>query len=81
MRNLIFSLVMLLMGCSATSQNLQLPKGGGAIRGMGEKFAANPVTGTGSVLENIYSGSASSVRYSRSLAPMVLGPEDLHRHG
>jgi RHS repeat-associated protein len=25
------------------------PKGGGAIRGMGEKFAANPVTGTGSV--------------------------------
>jgi RHS repeat-associated protein len=28
---------------------LQLPKGGGAIRGMGEKFAANPVTGTGSM--------------------------------
>jgi hypothetical protein len=26
-----------------------LPKGGGAIRGMGEKFAANPVTGTGSM--------------------------------
>jgi hypothetical protein len=25
-----------------------LPKGGGAIRGMSEKFAANPVTGTGS---------------------------------
>ena len=25
----------------------QLPKGGGAIRGIGEKFAANPVTGTG----------------------------------
>jgi hypothetical protein len=24
-----------------------LPKGGGAIRGIGEKFAANPVTGTG----------------------------------
>ncbi|WP_260955700.1 SpvB/TcaC N-terminal domain-containing protein [Pseudomonas citri] len=29
--------------------SLQLPKGGGAIRGMGEKFAANPVTGTGSM--------------------------------
>jgi RHS repeat-associated protein len=29
--------------------NLTLPKGGGAIRGMGEKFAANPVTGTGSL--------------------------------
>ncbi|MCI0428839.1 MAG: hypothetical protein L0Z46_12575, partial [Nitrospiraceae bacterium] len=28
---------------------LSLPKGGGAIRGMGEKFAANPVTGTGSM--------------------------------
>jgi Salmonella virulence plasmid 65kDa B protein len=26
---------------------LALPKGGGAIRGIGEKFAANPVTGTG----------------------------------
>jgi RHS repeat-associated protein len=26
-----------------------LPKGGGAIRGIGEKFAANPVTGTGSL--------------------------------
>lgn len=28
---------------------ITLPKGGGAIRGMGEKFAANPVTGTGSI--------------------------------
>jgi len=28
---------------------LSLPKGGGAIRGMGERFAANPVTGTGSL--------------------------------
>ena len=28
---------------------ITLPKGGGAIRGMGEKFAANPVTGTGSL--------------------------------
>ncbi|MBE8989895.1 SpvB/TcaC N-terminal domain-containing protein [Nostoc sp. LEGE 12450] len=28
---------------------ISLPKGGGAIKGMGEKFAANPVTGTGSV--------------------------------
>ncbi|HWN70556.1 MAG TPA: SpvB/TcaC N-terminal domain-containing protein, partial [Haliangium sp.] len=28
--------------------SLALPRGGGAIRGMGEKFAANPVTGTGS---------------------------------
>ncbi len=28
---------------------LALPKGGGAVRGIGEKFAANPVTGTGSM--------------------------------
>ena len=25
---------------------LELPKGGGAIRGIGEKFAVNPATGT-----------------------------------
>jgi RHS repeat-associated protein len=38
---------------SATNQisapTISLPKGGGAIRGIGEKFAANPVTGTGSM--------------------------------
>jgi hypothetical protein len=28
---------------------ITLPKGGGAIRGIGEKFTANPVTGTGSI--------------------------------
>jgi RHS repeat-associated protein len=32
-----------------SSPSLSLPKGGGAIRGIGEKFAANPVTGTGSM--------------------------------
>ncbi len=32
-----------------SSPAINLPKGGGAIRGMGEKFAANPVTGTGSM--------------------------------
>lgn len=26
---------------------ISLPKGGGVVRGIGEKFAANPVTGTG----------------------------------
>jgi len=29
--------------------SISLPKGGGAIRGIGEKFTANPVTGTGSM--------------------------------
>ncbi|MEU7825751.1 SpvB/TcaC N-terminal domain-containing protein [Catellatospora sp. NPDC049133] len=28
---------------------INLPQGGGAVRGLGEKFAANPVTGTGSL--------------------------------
>ena len=32
---------------SAAPPSISLPKGGGAIRGIGEKFAANPVTGTG----------------------------------
>src|SRR5450631_1967831 len=31
------------------SPTISLPKGGGAIQGVGEKFAANPVTGTGSM--------------------------------
>lgn len=29
--------------------SISLPRGGGALRGIGEKFAANPVTGTGSM--------------------------------
>jgi RHS repeat-associated protein len=33
----------------ARTPTIQLPKGGGAIHGMGEKFASNPVTGTGSM--------------------------------
>src|SRR5499427_403960 len=34
---------------TAQLPTISLPKGGGAIRGIGEKFAANPVTGTGSM--------------------------------
>lgn len=37
-----------------------LPKGGGAIRGMGEKFAANPITGTGSMSVPIAAGPGRS---------------------
>ena len=33
---------------------ISLPKGGGAIRGMGEKFAANPATGSGAFSAPIY---------------------------
>ena len=32
-----------------TTPSISLPKGGGAIRGIGEKFANNPVTGTGTL--------------------------------
>src|SRR5580692_2064252 len=39
---------------------LNLPKGGGAIRGIGEKFAANPVTGTGSLTVPIYASPGRS---------------------
>ena len=31
----------------AAAPSIILPKGGGALQGMGEKFAANPVNGTG----------------------------------
>ena len=37
------------LAMAVTAPALSLPKGGGAIRGIGEKFAANPVTGTGSM--------------------------------
>lgn len=36
-------------GPSRSPPTISLPKGGGAIRGIGEKFGANPVTGTGSM--------------------------------
>ena len=36
-------------GNPAAAPSISLPKGGGAIRGIGEKFAANPVTGTGNL--------------------------------
>ena len=40
--------------------SIALPKGGGAIRGMGEKFAANSVTGTGSLTVPIYTSPGRS---------------------
>ncbi len=36
-------------GKAGPAPSISLPKGGGAIRGIDEKFAANPVTGTGSM--------------------------------
>src|SRR5262249_43674564 len=37
-----------------TAPTLTLPKSGGAIRGIGEKFAANPLTGTASLAVPIF---------------------------
>jgi hypothetical protein len=43
-----------------TAPQLNLPKGGGAIRGIGEKFSANAVTGTGSLTVPIYASPGRS---------------------
>jgi Salmonella virulence plasmid 65kDa B protein len=40
--------------------SISLPKGGGAIRGIGEKFGANPVTGTASMTVPIYTSPGRS---------------------
>src|SRR5712691_4457507 len=45
---------------SISAPSLSLPKGGGAIRGIGEKFAANPVTGTGSLAIPIFTSPGRS---------------------
>jgi Salmonella virulence plasmid 65kDa B protein/Insecticide toxin TcdB middle/C-terminal region/Insecticide toxin TcdB middle/N-terminal region/FG-GAP-like repeat len=39
---------------------ISLPKGGGVIKGIGEKFAANPVTGTGSLTVPIFASPGRS---------------------
>lgn len=45
---------------AVTTPSLSLPKGGGAIRGIGEKFTANPVTGTASLTVPIPTSSNRS---------------------
>ena len=50
-------------GYSASAPAVSLPKGGGAIAGIGEKFSVNPVTGTGSLSVPI------AVSPGRSFAP------------
>src|ERR1700710_893139 len=46
---------------------VSLPKGGGSIHGIGEKFAANPVTGTGSMSFSIATSPGRS-RFSPQLS-------------
>lgn len=45
--------------------SISLPKGGGAIRGIGEKFGANPVTGTGSLSVPIFTTGSRSDFYPK----------------
>lgn len=45
---------------SVSAPPIVLPKGGGAIRGIGEKFSANPVTGTGSMTVPIFTSPGRS---------------------
>jgi len=45
---------------NAPIPSISLPKGGGAIQGIGEKFAANPVTGTGTMTVPIATSPARS---------------------
>lgn len=43
-----------------SAPKIELPKGGGAIRGIGEKFTTNPVTGTGSMSVPIFASPGRS---------------------
>ena len=43
-----------------TASSISLPKAGGAITDIGEKFAANPVTGTSSLSVPIFASSGRS---------------------
>jgi RHS repeat-associated protein len=43
-----------------SAAKITLPKGGGAISGMGEKFAANPVTGTASMTVPVFTSASRS---------------------
>lgn len=47
-------------GESSLLPELSLPKGGGAIKGIGEKFSANPVTGTGSLSVPLFTSPGRS---------------------
>src|ERR1039458_2492445 len=42
------------------SASITLPKGGGAIRGIGEKFSVNPVSGTGAFTVPIFTSPGRS---------------------
>jgi RHS repeat-associated protein len=45
---------------NVSAPQITLPKGGGAIAGIGEKFAANPVTGTGTMTVPVFTSPGRS---------------------
>ena len=45
---------------AVSAPKITLPKGGGAISGIGAKFAANPVTGTGSMTVPVFASPSRS---------------------
>jgi hypothetical protein len=45
---------------AVSAPKITLPKGGGAISGIGEKFAANPLTGTGSMSVPLFTSPGRS---------------------
>ena len=47
-------------GSAFSAPSISLPKGGGAIRGIDEKFSVNPVTGTGSLSVSIFTSPSRS---------------------
>src|SRR5437899_5268551 len=53
---------------TSSAPQISLPKGGGAIRGIGEKFGANPVTGSGSMTLPIFASPGRS-GFGPQLAP------------
>jgi hypothetical protein len=57
--------------------SISLPKGGGAIRGIGETFAANPVSGTGSFTILIVTSRAVVVLADSYRSPTIRVPGTL----
>ena len=48
-----------------TAPSINLPKGGGAIKGIGEKFSVNPVNGTGTMTVPILTSPGRSDLYPK----------------
>lgn len=56
---------------------ISLPKGGGAIRGIDEKFSVNPATGTSSLTVSVFTTPGRSDFYPKLSLSYDSGAEDL----